>query len=138
MTDLRTIAARLHAAYHLADVDPSHPIRLTHDALIAAADERDAIMRKHAIESDESLTECVERSIAGWEQRARKVEAERDALLQALNRPQAAKKPEPTPEWWRTGLAATLMREGVNKHRAREIADGYWQAYCQIPEVGEE
>jgi hypothetical protein len=24
------------------------------------------------------------------------------------------------------------MREGVNKHRAREIAVGYWEAYCQI------
>lgn len=46
----------------------------------------------------------------------------------------AAPQPEPVaaPEWWRTGLAATLMREGINKHRAREIADGYWQAYCQI------
>ena len=37
-----------------------------------------------------------------------------------------------TPAWWMDGLAATLMREGVNKHRAREIAVGYWEAYCQI------
>jgi len=37
-----------------------------------------------------------------------------------------------TPAWWRDGLTATLMREGVNKHRAREIADGYWQAYCEV------
>lgn len=36
------------------------------------------------------------------------------------------------PAWWRDGLTATLMREGINKHRAREIADGYWQAYCEI------
>jgi hypothetical protein len=31
------------------------------------------------------------------------------------------------------GLTATLMREGVNKHRAKEIAKGYWEAYCQVP-----
>ena len=48
----------------------------------------------------------------------------------------AAPRPEPeskTPAWWMDGLTATLMREGVNKHRAREIAVGYWEAYCQIP-----
>ena len=50
--------------------------------------------------------------------------------------PAAAPRPEPeskTPAWWMDGLAATLMREGVNKRRAREIAQGYWEAYCQIP-----
>jgi hypothetical protein len=52
----------------------------------------------------------------------------------------AAPEPEPVPEsktpaWWINGLAVTLMREGVNKHRAREIAQGYWEAYCQIPET---
>jgi hypothetical protein len=50
--------------------------------------------------------------------------------------PAAAPEPEPeskTPAWWVDGLAVTLMREGVNKHRAREIAVGYWEAYCQIP-----
>ena len=48
--------------------------------------------------------------------------------------PPAAPEPESkTPAWWMDGLAATLMREGVNKHRAREIAVGYWEAYCQIP-----
>ena len=49
----------------------------------------------------------------------------------------AAPRPEPeskTPAWWMDGLTATLMREGVNKHRAREIAKGYWEAYCQIEE----
>lgn len=40
--------------------------------------------------------------------------------------------PQATPAWWRDGLTATLMREGINKHRAREIADGYWDAYCGI------
>lgn len=35
-----------------------------------------------------------------------------------------------TPAWWLTGLSVTLIREGVNKHRAKEIADGWWQAYC--------
>lgn len=48
--------------------------------------------------------------------------------------PAAAPEPESkTPAWWMDGLTATLMREGVNKHRAREIAQGYWEAYCQIP-----
>ena len=48
--------------------------------------------------------------------------------------PPAAPQPESkTPAWWMDGLTATLMREGVNKHRAREIAKGYWEAYCQIP-----
>ena len=48
--------------------------------------------------------------------------------------PAAAPEPESkTPAWWVGGLTVTLMREGVNKHRAREIAQGYWEAYCQIP-----
>ena len=48
--------------------------------------------------------------------------------------PAAAPEPKSkTPAWWMDGLTATLMREGVNKHRAREIAQGYWEAYCQIP-----
>jgi len=54
------------------------------------------------------------------------------AAMQALRTALAAEQPK-TPAWWRDGLAATLMREGVNKHRAREIAVGYWEAYCQIP-----
>lgn len=32
---------------------------------------------------------------------------------------------------WVAGLTATLIREGINKHRAREIAQGYWEAYCK-------
>lgn len=32
---------------------------------------------------------------------------------------------------WVDGLTATLIREGINKHRAREIAQGYWEAYCK-------
>lgn len=32
---------------------------------------------------------------------------------------------------WVVGLTATLIREGINKHRAREIAVGYWEAYCK-------
>ena len=54
------------------------------------------------------------------------------AAITALRTALAAEQPK-TPAWWRDGLAATLMREGVNKHRAREIAVGYWEAYCQIP-----
>lgn len=45
----------------------------------------------------------------------------------------AAEPTKKTPAWWMDGLATTLMREGVNKHRAREIAVKYWEAYCQIP-----
>ena len=52
----------------------------------------------------------------------------RDALDAALAEPESK-----TPAWWMDGLTVTLMREGVNKHRAREIAIGYWEAYCQIP-----
>lgn len=51
----------------------------------------------------------------------------------AVSKLESLAQPKPTPAWWRDGLTATLMREGVNKHRAREIADGYWEAYLQIP-----
>ena len=51
-------------------------------------------------------------------------------LRTALDAPEPESK---TPAWWVDGLTVTLMREGVNKHRAREIAVGYWEAYCQIP-----
>ena len=53
------------------------------------------------------------------------------ALRVALIEP--VKAMNKTPAWWMDGLAATLMREGVNKHRAKEIAKGYWEAYCQVP-----
>jgi hypothetical protein len=56
--------------------------------------------------------------------------AEIAALDAALAEPEPESK---TPAWWMDGLTVTLMREGVNKHRAREIAIGYWEAYCQIP-----
>ena len=56
--------------------------------------------------------------------------------ITALRTALAAPEPESkTPAWWMDGLTATLMRVGVNKHRAREIAVGYWEAYCQIPET---
>ncbi|MGL4649975.1 MAG: hypothetical protein ACRC1H_11245 [Caldilineaceae bacterium] len=54
-----------------------------------------------------------------------------EAAAAALAQPAAPA----TPAWWQDGLSATLMREGVNKHRAREIAQGYWEAYCQVEEV---
>ena len=55
-------------------------------------------------------------------------------LYAAPPEPTAKREPESkTPAWWMDGLTVTLMREGVNKHRAREIAIGYWEAYCQIP-----
>ena len=49
-------------------------------ALLDAADEREQLMAKWAIESDESLTECVERNIDGWKKRCLKAEKERDRL----------------------------------------------------------
>lgn len=61
---------------------------------------------------------------------------DRDEIADTLRAALAAPEPEPeskTPAWWVGGLTVTLMREGVNKHRAREIAQGYWEAYCQIP-----
>jgi hypothetical protein len=58
-----------------------------------------------------------------------------DTLRTALAAPEPESK---TPAWWMDGLTATLMREGVNKHRAREIAQGYWEAYCQIPGTEED
>ena len=58
--------------------------------------------------------------------------------IEALRTAIAAEQEKKTPAWWMDGLAATLMREGVNKHRAREIAVGYWEAYCQIPGNEEE
>lgn len=54
---------------------------------------------------------------------------ERNAAIDALR---AALATQSTPDWWRSGLASTLMREGINKHRAREIAEGYWSAYCEL------
>ena len=59
-------------------------------------------------------------------------------VVEALRTHLAAEPTKKTPAWWMDGLAATLMREGVNKHRAREIAAAYWDAYCQIPGNEEE
>ena len=55
------------------------------------------------------------------------------AAITALRAHLAAEQEKKTPAWWMDGLAATLMREGVNKHRAKEIAKGYWEAYCEVP-----
>ena len=38
-------------------------------------------------------------------------------------RQMAQTKQEPTP--WRDMVVATLVREGINKHRARELADHF-------------
>ena len=70
-------------------------------------------------------------------QAAKRLIAEYGEVFTELRAALAAPEPEPeskTPAWWVDGLAVTLMREGVNKHRAREIAVGYWEAYCQIEE----
>ena len=88
-------------------------------------------------EAAQQALEALEKLVVGSEYEEA-VEAERamDALRAALAEPM-----EPvnkTPAWWMDGLTATLMREGVNKHRAKEIAKGYWEAYCQVPMDEEE
>jgi len=49
------------------------------------------------------------------------------ALREALAQPEQ----EPTP--WRDMVVATLVREGINKHRARELADHF---AAQRPWIG--
>lgn len=54
--------------------------------------EHDAIMRKWSIETDESLTECVERNIDGWKQRCWRSEAELTDQILTLRSENAALK----------------------------------------------
>lgn len=75
MTDLRAIAARLHAAYHLGDVQPDHPIRAAHDALIQAAAERDALRERVRV---------VEVNLGAALETATSLAAERDATIRLL------------------------------------------------------
>jgi hypothetical protein len=76
--------------------------------------------------------ECSVRNRPAWEIDSQGYEVEYRPLYAAP--PAAAPEPKSkTPAWWMDGLTATLMREGVNKHRAKEIAKGYWEAYCQVP-----
>lgn len=91
MTDeeLAEIRAR-HEDDCMEIADMNGPERETHadrSALLAEVDrlraERDVIMREWAIETDESLTECVVRNIDGWRQRAEKAEADAAALRSA-------------------------------------------------------
>ena len=49
-------------------------------------------------------------------------ERDQTAKVKAMFTPPAA-QPEPTP--WRDMVVATLVREGINKHRARELADHF-------------
>ena len=84
----------------------------------------------------ELLTECLDVLTHDAAQRTFAGGVRMSQLAIKLRAALAAPQPEPeskTPAWWMDGLTATLMREGVNKHRAREIAVGYWEAYCQIP-----
>ena len=85
--------------------------------------------------------EVVEEALEALEFAERNHDGEQSLYTQeitALRTALAAEQEKKTPAWWMDGLAATLMREGVNKHRAREIAVGYWEAYCQIPGNEEE
>ena len=89
----------------------------------------------------ELLTECLEALTHDAAQRTFAGGVRMSQLAIKLRAHLAAPRPEPeskTPAWWMDGLTVTLMREGVNKHRAREIAQGYWEAYCQIPEIEED
>ena len=87
----------------------------------------------------ELLTECLDVLTHDAAQRTFAGGVRMSQLAIKLRAALAAPQPESkTPAWWVDGLTVTLMREGVNKHRAREIAQGYWEAYCQIPETEED
>ena len=81
-------------------------------------------------ETMQQALECIERLNAhGWilADFEDEVESAIAALKAALEQPEQ----EPTP--WRDMIVATLVREGINKHRARELADHF---AAQRPWVG--
>lgn len=77
--ELTAIKAR-HERYRASNAAKNiyEPTHVDRAVLLAEVEqmraERDEIMRQFAIESDESLTECVVRNIDGWKQRALKAE----------------------------------------------------------------
>jgi hypothetical protein len=105
----------------------------TFAALVAAAEQRTIsdvteAVTKTVIEVEKLLCGKLGRQ---WQPSGMSIQTLVDELAAP---PTAAPEPKSkTPAWWMDGLTATLMREGVNKHRAKEIAKGYWEAYCQVP-----
>jgi hypothetical protein len=92
-------------------------------------------LRRAAEQARSALSGWANHGLWAWPESALQTcKQNTEEALVALDAALAEPEPESkTPAWWMDGLTATLMREGVNKHRAREIAIGYWEAYCQIP-----
>ena len=66
--------------------------------------------------------ECIERCNAhGWI--LADFEDEVESAINALS--EALEQPEQEPTQWRDMIVATLVREGIDKHRARELADHF-------------
>lgn len=66
--------------------------------------------------------ECIERlNMHGWI--LADFEDEVYAAITALREALAQPEQEPTP--WRDMIVATLVREGIDKHKARELADHF-------------
>ena len=66
--------------------------------------------------------ECIERCNAhGWI--LADYEDEVESAITALR--EALAQPEQEPSEWRDMIVATLVREGINKHKARELADHF-------------
>jgi hypothetical protein len=95
--------------------------------------ERSDIMQRWAIESDESLTECVERNIDGWRTRCEKAEAEvarlrelmpgyRNGMHQALIR--AADDLDWGDALYALNKAAEQMEDVEARHQVVKMPDG--------------
>jgi benzoyl-CoA reductase/2-hydroxyglutaryl-CoA dehydratase subunit BcrC/BadD/HgdB len=66
--------------------------------------------------------ECIERLNAhGWI--LADFEDEVESAIAALKA--ALEQPEQEPSQWRDMVVVSLVREGINKHRARELADHF-------------
>lgn len=40
------------------------------------------------------------------------------------------------PTWWMDAITVTLLRETtITKHRARDLAAGWWEVYCSMVDI---